>query len=111
MPEKEIYGYGGSELWVDLSRESVERRPLREDLRKYCGGAAYAARIIYDSWVPGGNPLGEENLLIFAVGPLTDPRVPGGGSLEICFVSPLTELWGESRMGGEAGFSLRKGGH
>ncbi len=110
MTEKKVYGYGGSELWVDLSRGSAERRPLREDLRKYCGGAAYAARIIYDSWVPGGDPLGEENLLIFAAGPLTDPRVPGGGSLEICFVSPLTELWGESRIGGEAGFSLRRAG-
>ena len=106
----DMAGYGGSELWVDLSRRSVERRPLRKDLRKYCGGSAYAARIIFDAWVSGGDPLGEENLLVFATGPLTDPRVPGGGSLEICFVSPLTELWGESRLGGEAGFSLRRAG-
>ncbi len=104
------YGYGGSELWVNLSKGTFERRPLRKDLRQYVGGAGYAARILYDCRFPGEDPLGEDNPLIFATGPLTDPRVPGGGSLEICFVSPLTELWGESRIGGEAGFSLRKAG-
>ncbi|HPJ25755.1 MAG TPA: aldehyde ferredoxin oxidoreductase family protein [Synergistaceae bacterium] len=104
------WGYGGSEVWIDLSAERFEKKPLREDVRKYCGGAGYAARILYDTWHPGSDPLEEKNLLVFATGPLTDPRVPGGGSLEICFVSPLTGLWGESRLGGEAGFSLRKAG-
>jgi aldehyde:ferredoxin oxidoreductase len=43
--------------------------------------------------------------------PLTKRLVPGGGSLEICFKSPLTGTWGEARVGGEFGFALQEAGY
>ncbi|MCF7935540.1 MAG: aldehyde ferredoxin oxidoreductase family protein [Synergistales bacterium] len=104
-------GYAGAELWIDLTTGQSSAEPLRGDLRRYIGGAGYAARLFYDRMEAGTDPLGPDNLLLVGTGPLTDQRVPGGGSIEICFKSPLTGAWGESRMGCDVGFALRKAGY
>ena len=51
------------------------------------------------------------NELIFATGPLTGTGAPGSGSIEVCFKSPLTGIWGEARAGGEWGSALKKAGY
>lgn len=103
-------GYAGCELWVDLARKTATKHPLRKDLRGCIGGAGYAVRCLLEHQPPRLDPFHPESLLLFATGPLTDSRVPGGGSLEICCTSPLTGAWGESRMGCDAGIALRKAG-
>ncbi len=107
-----LYGYAGKQLRILLSEKTVKEEDLDEGiLRQYLGGAGYAARLLYDELVAGVDPLGPDNKLIFATSPLTRRRVPGGGSLEVCFKSPLTGLWGEARSGGEFGFALRNSGY
>jgi len=41
---------------------------------------------------------------------LTHSRVPGGGSVTVCFKSPLTNCWGEARCGGSFGIDMKKAG-
>lgn len=108
MPAK---SYGAVRLDVDLGDGSTGKSTLEgASLRPCIGGAGTACSILYDEQAQGLDPLAPEALLIIATGPLTDPAVPGGGSLEICAKSPLTGAWSESRLGTDAGIALRKAG-
>ena len=42
---------------------------------------------------------------------MTGTRAPGAGFAEVCFKSPLTGIWGESKCGGEWSGSLRRAGY
>ncbi|MFW6149856.1 MAG: aldehyde ferredoxin oxidoreductase N-terminal domain-containing protein, partial [Atribacterota bacterium] len=93
---KNLYGYAGKQLRISLSDEGeIKKEELdKEILRKYLGGSGYAAKLLYDELDSGIDPLGVKNKLVFATSPLTRRKVPGGGSLEVCFKSPLTGVWG-----------------
>jgi hypothetical protein len=92
-----LYGYFGKQLRVSLDNKEILKENIDASiLRKYLGGAGYAARVLYDEIPQGTNPLSPENKLIFATSPLTANRIPGGGSIMLCFKSPLTNTWGES---------------
>ncbi len=107
-----LYGYTGRLLRIDLSTEKVKVEDIdHELLRKFMGGVGYGAKLLYDELSPGIEPLGPENKIIFTTGPLTGTGAPGSGFHEICFKSPLTGIWGESRSGGEWGGALRKAGY
>ncbi|MBN1222928.1 MAG: aldehyde ferredoxin oxidoreductase family protein [Candidatus Aminicenantes bacterium] len=104
-------GYGGRILRVDLSKGRVWSENLDENvLKKYVGGVGYAAKMLFDKIPAGSDPLSPKNILLFATGPLTGTQAPGSGSVEVCFKSPLTGIWGESRSGGEWGGALKKAG-
>jgi len=104
-------GYAGNQLRVFLDRkDTLIESPSATILKKYLGGVGYAARILYDELDKGIDPLSPENKLVFATSPLSDNRVPGGGSIMLCFKAPLTGIWGESRCGGDFGPMLRKAG-
>mgnify|MGYP000229833100 CR=1 FL=1 len=110
--KNKFYGLAGLELRIMLNEGKIIKIPTNvEIIKKYFGGVGYAARILYDELKPNAHLLSSNNKLIFATGLLTDPRIPGGGSLEICFKSPLTNIWGESRIGGEFGINLKKAGY
>ena len=107
-----LYGYFGKQLRVSLdSKEIIKENIDTSILRKYLGGAGYAARVLYDEIPKGINPLFPENKLMFITGPLTANRIPGGGSIMLCFKSPLTNTWGESRCGGDFGPNLKSAGY
>lgn len=107
-----IFGYAGKLLRVNLTTGQIFTQKLNdENLRDYLGGTGYATKLLYDELRPGIDPLGPDNKLIFATGPLTSSVVPGGGSLEVCCKSPLTGCWGEARLGGDWGIELKKAGY
>ncbi len=60
-------------LRVDLSEGSVtsERVPERWR-RRYIGGKGLGARYLHEELPAGADPLGPENVLCFALGPLSD---------------------------------------
>lgn len=106
-----LWGYAGRLLRVNLTTGTCVAEALDSDVaRRMLGGVGYAAHILYTELAPGIDPLGPENKLVFSTGPLTDNRVPGGGSVMACFKSPLTGLWGQSRCGGDFGPDLRRAG-
>jgi aldehyde:ferredoxin oxidoreductase len=111
MSTSAVAGYAGQQLRVDLGKWQAEVEPISEETsRAYLGGAGYAARLLYDELRPGADPLGPENIMVVATGPLSLSAVPGGGSVVLCFKSPLTNVWGESRSGGDFGPDLKKAG-
>jgi aldehyde:ferredoxin oxidoreductase len=104
-------GYAGHQLRVDLDRLQARIETVAEETtRKYLGGAGYAARLLYDELKPGTDPLSPQNIMVLATGPLSLNQIPGGGSIMLCFKSPLTNVWGESRVGGDFGPDLKKAG-
>ena len=110
--ESQFYGYAGKLLRINLSLDKVSEEELNaEMLRKLLGGVGYAAQLLYDEIPAFTDPLSPENKLIFATGPLTGTGAPGSGSIEVCFKSPLTGIWGEARAGGEWGSALKRAGY
>jgi len=111
MPEK-IKGYMGKQLRISLKDKTYKTEKINTQVCKdYLGGVGYAAKILYEELDKGINPLSPDNKIIFATGPLTSYRVPGGGSIEVCFKSPLTKCWGEARCGGNFGPDMKKAGY
>lgn len=105
------YGYAGSVLRVNLTHGTCTPEALDTAVaRQFIGGAGYAAHVLFTELQPHIDPLGLDNKLLLLSGPLSDNRVPGGGSIMACFKSPLTGLWGQSRCGGNAGPDLRRAG-
>ena len=106
------FGYAGKQLRISLRDKKVKVEDVNPDvMRKYLGGAGYGARILYDELEKGIDPLAPANKLLFATSPLTANKIPGGGSIIVCFKSPLTKTWGESRCGGDFGPDLKSAGY
>ncbi|MCW4027805.1 MAG: aldehyde ferredoxin oxidoreductase family protein [Candidatus Bathyarchaeota archaeon] len=105
-------GYAGKVLRVDLTHGKLASKTFDDGvLRKYIGGSALAARVLFDETSPQTDPLGPDNLLIFMTGPLTATKVPLSGRHEVVAKSPLTGLYGESDIGGSWGTELKKAGY
>jgi len=108
----QLFGYSGKLLRVSLSKGEVSTEETQPAiLREFLGGVGYGAKLLYDEIPVGIEPLSSENKLVFTTGPLTGTRAPGSGFAEVCFKSPLTGIWGESKCGGEWGGALRKAGY
>jgi len=107
-----IKGYMGKQLRISLDDKSYKAEKIdTQVLKDYLGGVGYSAKILYEELEKGIDPLSPDNKIIFATGPLTSYRVPGGGSIEVCFKSPLTMAWGEARCGGNFGPDMKKAGY
>ena len=71
-------GYMGKFLWVDLTEGSIrEETPDEQLLRDFVGGYGTSARLFYDLMEPGTDPLGPDNKMVFAIGPLTGTSFSG----------------------------------
>ncbi len=71
MP-KEVLGYNGKILRVNLSSGSIAAEEIDEQFcRKYLGGAGFIAYYLWKELRPGTDALGPDNKLIFALGPVS----------------------------------------
>ncbi len=106
------YGYQDQLLQIDLTGQKIEKKPLPDDLvEHYVGGRGFVAKILFDELTPGTDPLGSENLLIIATGPLTGHFVPSSGKTHFGAKSPATGGYGDSNMGGHFGPMLKYAGY
>ena len=106
-----MFGYQGKFLQIDLSSGDTAVLPIKEeDAKKYIGGTALSARMIYDQVKPGMDPLAPSSPLIFATGPLTGSSIPMVSRSSLCGVSPYTGIWGEATTGGVFPFGLKNCG-
>ncbi len=105
-------GYMGKLAWVDLSTQTVKIEELTEDVcHRHIGGTGLAAYIFRQTSFHEINPLGPENILIFATGPLTGTGIPTSGRYAVAAKSPLTGIWGEADSGGRFGAALKAAGY
>ena len=106
-----IEGYAGRIGWVDLTEEQVDLRELDKDVaRKYLGGKALGAYLLYKHLRPHTDPLGPENILIFMTGPLTGTSFPAASRSGVVTKSPLTGTFLDSYSGGFFGTQLKWAG-
>ncbi|MEB3759429.1 MAG: aldehyde ferredoxin oxidoreductase family protein [Desulfurococcales archaeon] len=105
-------GWNGKILWIDLSRKETKVVKYPQGWAKeYLGGRGLAVRLLWEYMPPGADPLGPDNLLIFAVGPLTGLTVPSSGKLVVAAKSPLTGGYGDGNIGSWASYHIRKAGY
>ena len=106
-----IHGYAGRVLDVDLTRERVDWKTLDDETaRLYIGGKGYGTRLLYDETEAGIDPLGPENLLIFATGPLNGSVAPQSNRFAVVCKSPLTGGIGNATCGGSFALGMKKAG-
>ena len=105
-------GYAGRLLRVDLSSGKTWVESLDEArARRYLGGRGLGARILMDEVPEGCDPLGPENRLVFAMGPLAGTFAPGSGRYVIVAKSPATGVFGEAYTGGFVAHELKYAGY
>ncbi|MCK5590108.1 MAG: hypothetical protein KAI09_03960, partial [Dehalococcoidales bacterium] len=104
-------GYTGKILRVDLSSESLAtEEPPENFYRQYFGGEGFVGYFLLKELPRGVDPLGPDNKLIFATGPLTGVPVGGCGRHSVGGKSPLTGAFGEAEAGGYWGAELKMAG-
>lgn len=104
-------GYMGKLLYVDLTKGTFTDQELSEELsRKYIGGSGLGARLLFDQTNADTDPFGEDNVLMFLTGPLTETPVPMAGRYAVITKSPLG-IWGEGDCGGSWGSMLKRTGY
>jgi aldehyde:ferredoxin oxidoreductase len=105
-------GYAGRLLRVDLGSGRTWVEPLDEArARRYLGGRGLGGRILMDEVPEGCDPLGPENRLVFAMGPLAGTFAPGSGRYVIVAKSPATGGFGEAYTGGFVAHELKYAGY
>ena len=88
-------------LYIDLSRKRFWITDRRELFEEYLGGVGVASKILMEECPKNADPLGPENVIVFAVGPLNG-LFPLASKTVACFKSPLTGFYGESHAGGRS---------
>lgn len=110
MPNR--YGWAGTILKIDLSREKIIKEPLKKELAyNFLGGRGFNAKTLWDLIRTGTDPLGPENVLCFAVGPLTGTLMSASSRFSVSAKSPETGILGDANAGGYWGPELKFAGY
>ena len=97
--------------YIDLSTGNIETRSIPLDVRKkFLGGRGLDAYLLYNHTQKGIDPLGPENLVIFAPGTLAGTSAPCSGRTSVTCKGPATNLYLKTSMGGHWGAMLRYAG-
>jgi len=107
-----VHGYFGKYLHVDLTSGTFLDHAIPEHWQTlHLGGRGIAARILLELLAPGADPLGPENVLIFATGPLQGHNIAGGGRHVVVAKSPKTGAPNEAYVGGFFAHELASSGY
>jgi aldehyde:ferredoxin oxidoreductase len=105
-------GWIGYILRVNLTNKTFKKESFTEEFaRKWVGGRGFAAKILYDELKPGIDPLGPENKLVVALGPISGIPAPNTGKCIVAAKSPLTGFYGDGNLGTHVSSQLRKAGY
>lgn len=112
MHEAKLLGCSKRFLWVDLTEgRTWITEPPEDFYLRYLGGRGFIAPLLLEHLPSGTDPLGPQNVLIFALGPLTGHPFTGSGRHSVGAKSPLTGAFGEAESGGFWGARLRRAGY
>jgi len=105
------YGYNGKILRVDLTTNKLSvEEPGEVFYRTYLGGGGLASYYLLRELRPGIDPLGPENVLIFASSVISGVPIAGMTRYTVAAKSPLTGGYGEAEAGGFFGPELKFSG-
>ena len=109
---KELQGWTGNILTIDLSQNDTRTTAIPEEwYEKYIGGRGFGIKMLYDMTGPETNPLGPENVIIIAAGPLTGTMAPSSSRCEVMSKSPLTGIYARGDSGGTFGPIMKYAGY
>ena len=98
-------------LRVNLNEGTCSSEPLNmEWAKEYIGQRGLATRYMVEEVDPACDPLGSDNKLIFATGPLTGTMASTGGRYSVITKGPLTGAIACSNSGGYLGAELKLAG-
>lgn len=107
-----MLGWTGHILRVNLTTRTFETESFTEEFaRTWVGGRGFATKILFDELLPGIDPLGPENKLIVALGPISGIPAPNTGKAVVAAKSPLTGFYGDGNLGTRVAEQLRKAGY
>ncbi len=112
QPARVVGGYTDRTLKVNLSQKEITIQELPPDFKdKYIGGRGYALKLIWDGTSRKTLYDSPENILVMASGPLgNEPAFPGTGKFIVGTISPLTDTFIDSNVGGHFGPLLKLAG-
>lgn len=103
--------WAGNILRVDLSTGICKIEALNMNwAKRYLGQRGLASKYLCEEIDPACDPLGPENKLIVATGPLTGTIASTGGRYSVVTKSPLTNCIACSNSGGFLGAELKMAG-
>ncbi|MBM4082227.1 MAG: aldehyde:ferredoxin oxidoreductase, partial [Planctomycetes bacterium] len=97
-------------LHIDLARRAFHVEDRAELFEKRMGGAGAAIELLRENCPKGADPLGPENPIVLAVGPLVG-LFPLASKTVAMFKSPHTANLGESHAGGRSAVAIRLAGY
>lgn len=111
-PARVVGGYTDRILKVDLGTQEITIQELPPDFKnKYIGGRGYALKLIWDGTTRETRSDSPDNILVMASGPLgNEPGFPGTGKFIVGTISPLTDTFIDSNVGGHFGPLLKLAG-
>lgn len=106
-----MFGYAGRILYIDLTNRKTKTECISESFcKKFIGGNGFSIYLLYHHTGPQIDPLGPENVLSFAVGPIQGTMISSGGKYIVQAKSPLTNIMGEAISSGHWGHALKFAG-
>ncbi len=97
-------------LKIDLSKYKYEVEDRKDLFEEWIGGVGVAVQLLKEELDFDEDPLGENNVIVFATGPFT-PAYPLASKTVALFKSPLTGNLGESHAGGRTASSIANAGY
>ncbi len=95
-------------LEVDLTSRNSKVVDVTKDVQKFLGGRSLGAKLLWERTPPKTDPLSEDNVLYFGVGPITGLL---GSVTNVNAKSPLTMLKGHANLNGHFGVELVYAGY
>lgn len=106
-----VGGTWGKILHVDLTSGRIWNETLGDNIYlQLVGGRGLVAYLLMRDVPKGADPLGPDNLLIFAPGILQGTNLPGAGRHGVGGKSPLTGALGSAEAGGWWGHEFKRTG-
>ncbi len=102
QPAQVTGGYADRLLRIDLDTLEIAIQELPPDFKhKYIGGRGYALELIWNGTTRETRYDSPDNILVMAGGPLcNEPGFPGTGKFIVGTISPLTDTFIDSNVGG-----------
>lgn len=105
-------GFHGKLLRVNLTTRNVSIEKLSYQFcRQYVGGAGFVVHYLWKELATGIDPLGPDNKLVFALGPVSGLQLPGAARFCVGAKSPLTGTMAKAEAGGFWMAELKRAGY
>ena len=111
MLKKELYGYSGKLLRINLSDGTKAIESSEKYIDKWLGASGFAIKILYDelkSWVTPYDPF---NKIVFGVGPLIGTTAPGANEMSVSTLGPMTGGWASGHSDSHVALQLKYAGY